>query len=159
MPHHKIFSVCAAILPTLLLSISLNAQQMPPGNLQVNTVCSIKHGHSVEEIVRVARAVQQPDTGPNSLFYFRPMSTGPFSENFLVRFAYWDNMAHWASYEPSETSGPARHLRELLSCDNVNRTYWINRNVGSGNAYAGGDNDTTLIAARRCRLKRGADLA
>jgi hypothetical protein len=47
-----------------------------------------------------------------------------------------------------------------MTCDNVNRSFFINRNVGdAAGAYAGGENDQSLSAARLCQVKPGNTIA
>ncbi len=143
---------------SLFFCCSAAAQEMPPGGVIVNTTCAIAEGHTVEEVMTVARAINYTEDGPNFVFYRRPISGSNFPPDFLLRTVYWDSVAHWSSGPGPGPSGPRNHLAELLTCDDVNRSFWTNRNVGQGNAYAGGENDQTLMAARRCRMKPGSTL-
>ena len=43
-----------------------------------------------------------------------------------------------------------------MSCDDANRSFFINRNIdGAAGAYAGGENQQSLSAARVCELRPG----
>jgi len=152
------FKLCLTLFLSFFACYSANAQQMPPGGIIVNTTCAITHGHTVDEVMTVARAINYTDEGPNLVFYRRPMSGGNFPANFLLRTVYWDSVEHWANGTGPGSSGPRNHLAKLLECDNVNRSFWINRNVGQGNAYGGGENDEALMAARRCRMRPGSTM-
>ena len=75
-----------------------------------------------------------------------------------MRVVYWKNLAHWTRGQASRLapSGPGAHLNEIMTCDENNRSFFINRNIGGqGSAYAGGKNDFSLTAARSCRVKAG----
>ena len=128
------------------------SQELPPGNLIVVTACEIAHGHSIDEVVTVARAIDYSSDGaPNAVFYRTPVSGSEFSPNWALRVVYWDDFAHFASasFPPS---GPRDHLNELLTCDGNNRTFLKNYSVGSGNAYDSGANLVSGVAARFCTL-------
>ena len=71
---------------------------------------------------------------------------------------YWDNLEHWARGLASRPapSGPRAHLNGIMTCDDSNRSFFINRDVdGQGAAYAGGENNFSLTAARYCQVKPG----
>ena len=128
------------------------SQELPSGSLIVVTACEIAHGHSIDEVVTVARAIDYPaDGAPNAVFYRTPVSGSDFSENWALRVVYWDDFAHFASasFPPS---GPRDHLNELLACDGNNRTFLKNYSVGSGNAYDSGANLVSGVAARFCTV-------
>ena len=145
----------------LVVCTSTQAQEMPPGGIIVNTTCTMAEGHTLDEVLQAARAIEYSDDGANFVFYRRPIGGGSFEPGFVLRTVYWDSVAHWAeggSNPPSQQSRARRQLNELLDCDNSNRSFWTNRNVNQGNAYAGGANQDTLMAARRCRMKPGSTL-
>ena len=63
------------------------SQELPAGNLIVMTACEIAHGHSIDEVVTVARAIDySADGAPNAVFYRTPVSGSDFSENWAYRF-------------------------------------------------------------------------
>lgn len=135
------------------------AQDMPSGNLLVNTRCVINDGHTFEEAVEVGRYIDfQGDDAPNLVFFRQPIA-GPNSlPNGLLRVVYWDSLAHWARGQAAlpAPSGPSAHLNEIMTCDQSNRSFFINRNIDQeGAAYEGGESDFSLTAARACRVKPG----
>lgn len=134
------------------------SQELPPGNLIVVTACEIAHGHAIDEVITVARAIDySADGAPNAVFYRTPVSGSDFSENWALRVVYWDDFAHFtsASFTPS---GPRNHLNELITCDGNNRTFSKNYSVGSGNAYDGGLNLVSGVAARFCAVSPDASI-
>ena len=61
------------------------SQELPPGNLIVVTACEIAHGHSIDEVVTVARAIDYSSDGaPNAVFYRTPVSGSEFSPNWAL---------------------------------------------------------------------------
>ena len=158
------------ILPLLvfttsfLISLPSFAQDMPPGNVIVNTACEISEGYTFADAVAVARAANSGDEdGPNLVFYRQPIAGPSVPSNALLRVVYWDNLAHWARSSASranaETASAGGYLNEIVTCDNVNRSFFVNRNVGAGAAYANGENNSTLVASRACEVAQGSTIA
>ncbi|NKB34349.1 MAG: hypothetical protein GKR91_14755 [Pseudomonadales bacterium] len=136
-------------------TFSAYAQELPAGNLIVTTACSISEGYTVEQVIEEARSIDIADDGPNLIFYRYPIASNGAPSNRLMRAVYWQNMEHWASNSGPLGGGAAR-LNEMLSCENTNRTFNNNWNVGSGgDAYAGGENSQSLVAARPCLAAPG----
>ncbi|MBT8146335.1 MAG: hypothetical protein KJN90_05735 [Gammaproteobacteria bacterium] len=159
MIYRNTYKLLLVLILSLFACYSVNAQVMPPGNLIVTTACTINHGHTVDEVIRVARAIDSSgEGGPNLVFYRRPIAGANFPSDLIMRVIYWDDMAHWASAGGAPPSGPRSYLSDMLSCDTVNRTFSTNRNVGQGAAYAGGENTESLVATRNCRIKPGNTL-
>lgn len=149
-----------AVMASFLVGLPGFAQEMPPGNVIVNTACSINEGHTFDEVLEVARANSfDGDNAPNLVFYRRPIAGANFAPNFVLRVVYWDNMEHWARSNSTRslpaTASAGSHLNELLTCDNVNRSFSVNRNVGQGAAYGGGENSESLVGSVRCRIAPG----
>lgn len=147
------------IVASVLIGQLGYAQDMPPGGVLVNTRCAINDGHTFEEAVEVGRYVNfQRDDGPNLVFFRQPIAGSNTSPNALLRVIYWDNLAHWArglAARPAP-SGPSAHLNEIMTCNENNRSFFINRNIDQeGSAYAGGESDFSLTAARSCQVKPG----
>lgn len=147
------------VVVSVLVGQLASAQQMPPGGLLVNTSCVINDGHTFEEAVEVGRYIEfQGDDAPNFVFFRQPIAGPNLEPNRLLRVFYWDNLAHWARGQAARPalSGPVAHLNEIMACDEENRSFFINRDIDQeGAAYAGGENDYTLTAARACRVKAG----
>ena len=136
------------------------AQDLPDGNLIVNTRCKISHGHTIEDVITVAHAIPETEGGPNRIFYRTPISGSNFSDGWALRTVYWDDLTHWAtaSSRDRQQSGPQNHLNELITCDNSNRKFFDNYNVGAGNPYDAGNNQVSAISARFCTLKSGVTI-
>jgi hypothetical protein len=137
------------------------AQGLPSSSLIVNTVCKMSHGHSIDDIITVARARPLSEEGPNRVFYRTPISGSNFSDDWVLRTVYWDNLSHWAAANSRDRqqSEAQNHLDELITCDNSNRKFFDNYNIGTGNPYNNGKNQVSGIAARFCTLKPGATIA
>jgi len=157
---YKKFAVLSLLTGLLGLSGVSAAQDLPSGSLIVNTQCKISHGHTIEEVLEVARAIPRTEGGPNRIFYRTPISGSNFDSDWVLRTIYWDDLAHWASASSrgGELSGPRKHLDELLECDDANRRFYDNYNVGTGNPYDGGNNQVSGIAARFCTLQPGVTI-
>ena len=124
--------------------------------------CSINEGHTLAEVLEVARSASyEGEDAPNLVFYRQPIAVPNAPANALLRSIYWTDMAHWARGvgRLGNPSGAAAHLNELLTCNNTNRTFLQNRNVGQGDAYAGGENNQTLMASLSCEIKQGRNIA
>jgi len=151
----------AMILTTIpLVSKYSIAQDLPNSSLIVNTQCKISHGHTIEDVMAVARAIPRTEGGPNRIFYRTPISGSNFSDDWVLRTIYWDDLAHWAAASSGERqqSGPRSHLNELITCDDANRKFFDNYNIGAGNPYDGGSNQVSGVAARFCTLKSGVTI-
>ena len=136
------------------------AQGLPSSSLIVNTVCKISHGRSITDVITVAHAIAKSEGGPNRIFYRTPISGSNFSDDWVLRTVYWDDLTHWATANSRDRqqSGPQDHLNELITCDNSNRKFFDNYNVGAGNPYDNGNNQISGIAARFCTLKSGVTI-
>lgn len=143
----------------MVLALPATAQEMPPGGVLVNTGCMINEGHSLAEVLETARGNDYGrENAPNLVFYRRPIAAANAPSNFLLRVVYWDNLEHWARSGATggNPTAASTSLNAMLDCDNANRSFFINRNVGgAGNAYAGGENPDSMAAARFCELKSG----
>lgn len=138
---------------SLFVSFSVHGQDAPPGNLIVVTPCTINDGNTVADVIAEARNNNIGDGGPNLIFYRYPVASNGAPSNRLMRVVYWSNMEHWAT---SGGAGGDTRLSRMLTCENTNRTFHNNWNVGSGgNAYNGGENDSSLVAARFCTVAAG----
>ena len=157
--YKNILGLIIFISVSLLSGLSF-AQELPNGSLIVNTQCKISHGHTIEDVITVARAIPKSEGGPNRIFYRTPISGSNFSDDWVLRSVYWDDLTHWAAASSRERqqSGPQNHLNELITCDNSNRKFFDNYNIGTGNPYDNGKNQITGIAARFCTLKAGVTI-
>ena len=136
------------------------AQGLPSSSLIVNTVCKISHGRSITDVITVAHAIPKSEGGPNRIFYRTPISGSNFSDDWVLRTVYWDDLTHWATANSRDRqqSGPRNHLNELITCDSSNRKFFDNYNIGTGNPYDNGNNQISGIAARFCTLKSGVTI-
>lgn len=157
----KTMITLTVFVTSFLVGLPSFAQEMPPGNMIVNTACSINDGYTFTDALDAARSFSYDgDNAPNLVFYRRPIATADTPSTFVLRVVYWDNLEHWArgSGDPGNTSARA-NLDEIMTCNNTNRSFFINRNVGEGgDAYAGGENNQSLSAARFCQVKPGNTL-
>ena len=136
------------------------AQGLPSSSLIVNTVCKISHGRSITDVITVAHAIPKSEGGPNRIFYRTPISGSNFSDDWVLRTVYWDDLTHWATANSRDRqqSGPRNHLNELITCDSSNRKFFDNYNIGTGNPYDNGNNQISGIAAGFCTLKSGVTI-
>lgn len=157
--YKNILGLIIFISVPLLSGLSF-AQELPNGSLIVNTQCKISHGHTIKDVITVARAIPKSEGGPNRIFYRTPISGSNFSDDWVLRTIYWDDLTHWATAnsEDRQQSGPQNHLNELITCDNSNRKFFDNYNIGTGNPYDNGNNQISGIAARFCTLKSGVTI-
>ena len=127
-----------------------NAQETPaPDSLYVSTQCFIKEGSSFEDVVDEGRGADI--SGPNVIFFRQPIAGSNAAENQFIRIVVWDNMEHWAS---NVVTAPS----ETYNCDNNNRRFWTNRNLGNNrSAYNG--TDVSLVTTRRCTVQRGYNIS
>ena len=144
----KLTSSITVILFSLISS--LTAQELPtPDSLYVSTQCFIREGSSFQDVVEEGREADV--SGPNVIFFRQPIAGAEAAENQFIRIVVWDNMEHWASnvvVTPSDT----------YDCDNNNRRFWTNRNLGSNrDAYNG--TDVSLVTTRRCSVQRGYNIS
>jgi hypothetical protein len=155
----KIF--LGTVVASLFSCVSAFGQEMPAGNVIVNTACQISEGYTFADAVAVAREANiTTEDGPNLIFYRQPIAgAGAYPANALLRVVYWDNLAHWARSAASRatavTASAGGYLNEIVTCDNVNRSFFVNRNVGQGAAYANGENNETLVSSRACEVAPG----
>ena len=157
--YKNILGLIIFISVSLLSGLSF-AQELPNGSLIVNTQCKISHGHTIEDVITVARATPKSEGGPNRIFYRTPISGSNFSDDWVLRTVYWDDLTHWATANSRDRqqSGPRNHLNELITCDSSNRKFFDNYNIGTGNPYDNGNNQISGIAARFCTLKSGVTI-
>ena len=157
--YKNILGLIIFISVSLLSGLSF-AQELPNGSLLVNTQCKISHGHSIDDVIAVARAIPKSEGGPNRIFYRTPISGSNFSDDWVLRTVYWDDLTHWATANSRDRqqSGPRNHLNELITCDSSNRKFFDNYNIGTGNPYDNGNNQISGIAARFCTLKSGVTI-
>ena len=154
----KITITLLAFSTCLSLSLPGLAQELPPGNVIVNTACTINDGHTFAEALEAARAGNfDGENSPNLIFYRQPIAGGNVPANGFLRAVYWENLAHWARGAGAGAGGGP--LDEIVNCDNANRTFFVNRNIGQGNAYEGGTSDQTLTGAVTCNIKQGSSIA
>ena len=122
----------------------------------MNTQCMLNQGHTLAEALEVARAGNfDGENSPNLIFYRWPIAGNNVPANGFIRTVYWDNLAHWARSSGATGGAPD----DAVSCDNANRTFFVNRNVGQGRPYDGGRAEQSLSAAVSCNIKQGRTIA
>ena len=134
----------------LLAAIPAIAQELPPpDSLYVATQCYLNGGATFQEAVAEGRSRQVPDDGPNRVFYRQPVAGNNAAPNQLIRVVSWDDMEHWAS-AVSEVN------YETITCDDPNRRFFTNRNIGENRgAYAGSSDRSSLVFTRGCTIESG----
>ena len=152
-PHWGTSALKLISFITVILFFSTNsliAQELPsPDSLYVSTQCSIREGNSFQDVVEEGR--QGSTSGPNRVFFRQPIAGSNVAENQFTRIVVWDNMEHWASNVVIASS-------DTYNCDNNNRRFWTNRNLGSNrNAYNG--TDVSLVTTRRCTIQKGYNIS
>ena len=65
----------AAFAASFLVGLPSNAQEMPPSNIIVNTRCSINEGHTLADVLEVARNMNfDGENAPNLFFLRQPVA-------------------------------------------------------------------------------------
>ena len=155
----KLLLSCSTFLGMCLVSLGVSAQEMPAGSVLVNTMCTINDGYDFNDVLEAAREIDYDrEGGPDLMFFRRPIAANNAPPNAVLRVVYWQNLEHWAT-ATFPSSRASQRLADRLSCDNANRRFFQNRNVGGGNAYNGGENMRSLSAAVQCTIKDGRNIA
>lgn len=159
----KITTTLILFITSILLSATGFSQEMPAGNLMVNTFCTLNDGYSFSDAVDAGRAVSYDgEDTPNIVLYRQPISSSDSPANALLRVVYWDNLEHWARSGSTRApgAGEATLVDATMTCGNTNRTFYKNRNIGEGSAYGNNaENQQSLSAARLCEIKSGNSIA
>ena len=143
---------CTNLVVSLVFfySTNISAQELPaPNSLYVSTQCFVRDGNTFQDVVEEGRTADI--AGPNIVFFRQPIAGSDPRQNQFLRIVVWDNMADWASnviVAPSET----------YTCNNNNRRFWTNRNIGNNrNAYS--ETDVSLVTTRRCTVHKGYNIS
>ena len=144
----KTLSLIAVSL--LFYCINSNAQEIStPDSLYVSTQCFMREGNSFQDVVE--EGMSADISGPNIVFSRQPIAGADAQANQFIRIVVWDSMEAWATnvvVAPSDT----------YDCDNNNRRFWTNRNIGNNRgAYQG--TDVSLVSTRRCTVRSGYNIS
>ena len=125
-----------------LASLASAQELPPPDSLYVATQCYLNDGVTFDDAVEEGRARQIQSGGPNMVFYRQPIAGDNAEMNQLTRVVSWDDMEHWAS---SVTTVEY----ETITCNDRNRRFLTNRNIGENrNAYSGSSYPSNYCASR-----------
>jgi len=147
--------ILSTLCLTLLCATSVSAQE-PPGVVR-SWLCSVAPGHSMDEVVAIARAVQWDESSSPSAMFFREAVAipGEFQRNW--DFVWADFYADWGAYVQSRSaqrgqpSGRTASLGlfDMISCDerrNVSNVFQGNQ----GDIFS--DTETTPMGGQFCDL-------
>jgi len=140
---------------TLFCATSVSAQE-PPGVVRT-WLCSVAPGHSMDEVVAIARDVDwDGDSAPASMFFREAVAvSGDFQRNW--DFVWADFYADWGAYVQSRSAARYRPsgrtaslgLFDMISCDerrNVSNVFEANQ----GDIFS--DTETTPMGGQFCDL-------
>ena len=140
---------------TLFCATSVSAQE-PPGVVRT-WLCSVAPGHSMNEVVAIARDVDwDGDSAPASMFFREAVAvSGDFQRNW--DFVWADFYADWGAYVQSRSAARGRPsgrtaslgLFDMISCDerrNVSNVFEANQ----GDIFS--DTETTPMGGQFCDL-------
>ena len=140
---------------TLFCATSVSAQE-PPGVVRT-WLCSVAPGHSMDEVVAIARDVDwDGDSAPASMFFREAVAvSGDFQRNW--DFVWADFYADWGAYVQSRSAARGRPsgrtaslgLFDMISCDerrNVSNVFEANQ----GDIFS--DTETTPMGGQFCDL-------
>jgi hypothetical protein len=152
--------ILSTLCLTLLFATSVSAQE-PPGVVRT-WVCSVAAGHSMDEVVAIARDVDWDEgSAPQAMFFREAVAVpGEFQRNW--DFVWADFYADWGSYVESRSAARDRPsgrtaslgLFDMISCDerrNVANVFQANQ----GDIFS--DTETTPMGGQFCALN-GATL-
>ncbi|GIT21080.1 MAG: hypothetical protein CM1200mP40_07620 [Gammaproteobacteria bacterium] len=136
----------------------MNSSMAQNGNLNEVMQCTLKPGFTVDEVVRVGRAIPRTDSGPNLVFYREPIVAASSRAGSINVVRYWDNFEHMIMGLESQTqTGPSRHFFAMVDCDGT-RQVGLNRTAneaGDASPYEGGEINESYVAIRQCQLNPG----
>jgi len=140
---------------TLFCATSVSAQE-PPGVVRT-WLCSVAPGHSMDEVVAIARDVDwDGDSAPAAMFFREAVAvSGDFQRNW--DFVWADFYADWGAYVQSRSAARDRPsgrtaslgLFDMISCDerrNVSNVFEANQ----GDIFS--DTETTPMGGQFCDL-------
>ena len=152
--------ILSTLCLTFLCATSVSAQE-PPGVVRT-WLCSVVPGHSMDEVVAIARGVDWDENSAPSAMFFREAVAvpGEFQRNW--DFVWADFYADWQAYVESRSAARERPsgrtaslgLFDMISCDqrrNVSNVFQANQ----GDIFS--DTETTPMGGQFCDLN-GASL-
>ncbi len=152
--------ILSTLCLTLFCATSVSAQE-PPGVVRT-WLCSVAPGHSMDEVVAIARDVDwDGDSAPAAMFFREAVAVGgDFQRNW--DFVWADFYADWGAYVQSRSAARDRPsgrtaslgLFDMISCDerrNVSNVFQANQ----GDIFS--DTETTPMGGQFCALN-GATL-
>lgn len=147
--------VLSTLCLTLLCATSVSAQE-PPGVVR-SWLCSVAPGHSMDEVVAIARDVEwDEDSSPSAMFFREAVAIpGEFQRNW--DFVWADFYADWGAYVQSRSAQRDRPsgrtaslgLFDMISCDerrSVSNVFQGNQ----GDIFS--DTETTPMGGQFCDL-------
>ena len=147
--------ILSTLCLTLFCATSVSAQE-PPGVVRT-WLCSVAPGHSMDEVVAIARDVDwDGDSAPAAMFFREAVAvSGDFQRNW--DFVWADFYADWGAYVQSRSAARDRPsgrtaslgLFDMISCDerrNVSNVFQANQ----GDIFS--DTETTPMAVSYTHL-------
>ena len=147
--------ILSTLCLTLFCATSVSAQE-PPGVVRT-WLCSVAPGHSMDEVVAIARDVDwDVDSAPAAMFFREAVAvSGDFQRNW--DFVWADFYADWGAYVQSRSAARDRPsgrtaslgLFDMISCDerrNVSNVFEANQ----GDIFS--DTETTPMGGQFCDL-------
>ena len=154
----KMKNYIPSVLTFLIIMGWMNSSMAQGGNLNEVMQCTLKPGFTVDEVVRVGRAIPRTDSGPNLVFYREPIVAASSRAGSINVVRYWDNFEHMIMGLESQTqSGPSRHFFAMVDCEGTRQIgrNWTVTEAGDASPYEGGEIDESYVAIRQCQLNPG----
>ena len=150
MKRFKLITTTAIGL-SVLARIAIG-QEIPESGLYVTTACQIHDGYNFQQVVDEEKMAENPDFSPNRTFFRQSISGVGQPANSFIRVVSWRNLEHWAE----DVGTDNRTTQEMYVCDDSNRRFWRNWQVGEGGRpYQDLEGDQSLVTARMCTLNSG----
>lgn len=150
MKRFKLVTTIAIGL-SVLATITIG-QEMPEAGLYVTTACQIRDGYDFQQVVAREKTIENSNFSPNRTFFRQSISGVGQPENSFIRVVSWRNLEHWAE----DVGTDNREIQEMYVCDDSNRRFWRNWQVGEGaRPYQNLEGDQSLVTARMCTLNSG----
>ena len=135
--------------------IWMNSSYAQGGNINEVMQCTLKPGFTVNEVIKVGRAIPRTDNGPNLVFYREPIVAAQSRVGSINVVRYWDNFEHMINgLEAQPLSGPSSHFFAMVDCAGTRQVglNWSANEPGEANPYEGGEIEESYVAIRQCRL-------
>ena len=145
----------------LAIGVSTSLAQDVPQSAVVEVIpCALNEGYTVQDAVRVARALRRNENSPSAAFIREPLNVDPtFSERYdLLGALYYPSFSDLISRreaEQADTSprmAPRTRLQDVMTCNFAASIIRLSRAIQGTDGFTGGE---TLMTVRYCELDEG----